>query len=80
MKLTPNGKKLCEITNYRIFQKKKHPTTFESTFSKIMHTLIFGGYVSVITELTTGYANYKYYKEPKRKSKPFAVNYDTTYR
>lgn len=41
--------------------------------------LIFGGYVSVITELTTGYANYKYYKEPKRKSKPFAVNYDTAY-
>ena len=40
---------------------------------------VFGGYISAIAGLTTGYANYDFYKTPKEKKLKFGVNYETTY-
>jgi len=40
---------------------------------------VFGGYISAIAGLTSGYANYDFYKTPKEKKLKFGVNYETTY-
>jgi methylthioribose-1-phosphate isomerase len=58
-----------DIANIRLMgkniQNKYSSMLFENKYKE--RDLVFGGYVSAISELTTGYAQYDYYKEPKKK-------------
>ena len=45
-------------------QNKYSSMLYENKYKE--NDLVFGGYVSAISELTTGYAQYDYYKPPKK--------------
>ena len=57
-----------DIANIRLMgkniQNKYSSMLYENKYKE--HDLVFGGYVSAISELTTGYAQYDYYKPPKK--------------
>ena len=57
-----------DIANIRLMgkniQNKYQAMLFENKYKE--RDLVFGGYVSAISELTTGYAQYDYYKPPKK--------------
>jgi|TARA_S200002703_G_scaffold129037_1_gene115956 hypothetical protein len=57
-----------DIANIRLMgkniQNKYSSMLYENKYKE--NDLVFGGYVSAISELTTGYAQYDYYKPPKK--------------
>jgi len=60
-----------DIANIRLMgkniQNKYQAMLFENKYKE--RDLVFGGYVSAISELTTGYAQWDYYKTDKSKPK-----------
>ena len=56
-------------------QQKYRDQMFENDVA--LKAAVFGGYTSIITGLTSGYADYKWNKTPSKKS--FAVDYEQAY-
>ena len=56
-------------------QQKYRDQMFENDVA--LKSAVFGGYTSIITGLTSGYADYKWNKTPSKKS--FAVDYEQAY-
>ena len=56
-------------------QQKYRDQMFENDIA--LKSNVFGGYTSIITGLTSGYADYKWNKTPSKKS--FAVDYEQAY-
>ena len=63
--------------NAKVVDVKYRDQMFENNISA--KSAVFGGYISAIAGLTTGYANYDFYKTPKKKKLKFGVDYETTY-
>jgi hypothetical protein len=63
--------------NAKVVNVKYRDQMFENNISA--KSAVFGGYISAIAGLTTGYANYDFYKTPKKKKLKFGVDYETTY-